>query len=741
MRLEYEIATSGRDRFVRDIRTIDRELDKQARQGVSREARTERQRVQMREAGIKQRQSAEELAAKKAAQAQVRLANMAEAAKVRAEKRASAESARQLRWRQNLQNRHYQQLAVQRKRDELAEVRSQRRQAQAAARSRAQTAARFSSGFGRVASGTAGLVGGGIRMAGATAGIAAGIIAGSSISTQIDEQKAASQLANQAGTPGMKGQLLKEAQGVKGFTGAEVISGLTSFTDLTGDLDLGRRLMQDVAEFTLATGAEFEDATAMAANYANALKGIEDPAQRAAAVMKAMRASGGASRKGAVETKDIAGMGGRVTAIAGRFSGNEVDAIQTANVLAQVAKTASGSPEEAMTAAENFVDMLGTKRKAIESLGIKGAFQLDKEGNATAINSPRELIADIFEKTNGDLGTMTKIFGQRGQRVIAGFRGSYERDGREGIYKQFDELFNANLTEKDIAAARDSRLEDPDLVLKENFKKLNQVVGQKLVPEIVKSVNKLTSNNNIGKIGHFVDKVIAFGHQIAPLVESIAGIVGTLVENDPFDGLGVIVGGLITQQLLAAGVSAAAEQGVAKLLSMLAARTAGQAVVDSLPVPGGAGTGDKAGKVAKGGKLAKLGTAGKIAAGVAGAASLVVAGALAAGAGQQAAEKNLKYKPPSSAVSGNMFANSPYGSFNMVAPSSVPSGPPKAPAAPAKPAAPAGPLPGAEEFLKAAAETNAANQKLYDVAGRLESATRNVSSMASRSTPVIRRGG
>src|SRR5690606_12385296 len=341
------IAAVGDQQLKRVLRSIEAEATASARRGASREQRYSRQRVRtasvaarrisQSEAGL-ERERQRHAARTRAHEHRMRMADLAQ--RERAIKRETAEIRRQTR------EIDRQIRASERRTKEL------QRAARAQQLARERTAGRVMAGAGRVVSSTAGVLGAGLRTVGGIATIGGTIAAGSAVRTQMDELAMASTLASQAGSPEVKGELLREAQSIEGFTGAEVLGALEQFASLTGDLDAARQLMADLGQFALATGTRLEDAAAAAGNFANNLDGIEDPGQVATAIMEAMRALGGQGMAGAVEIKDLAGGGATLGAVASQMAGDPLENIKKAGVLAQAARARGGaaSPAEALTA-------------------------------------------------------------------------------------------------------------------------------------------------------------------------------------------------------------------------------------------------------------------------------------------------------------------------------------------------------------------------------------------------------
>jgi hypothetical protein len=589
--LKYQIGIEGQDKLRNVMRSIETEAESNARRGYTRDQRVGQQRVRIAQQSGDALAAAEQRTAAKLLAAREREERRAGERRERDEQRR-VDRIRRYEERQNSQffaNRH----------------RMEQRAARDMERARQNTANSVRSGAARVFSGTAGVIGGGIRAIGGVGALLGGIGVANAVQTQMSEQAMASRLANQAGTPGIKKELLREAQGVKGFTGAEVLSGMGSFVDLTGDLDTARALAQDMAKLSLSTGSSMENIGAAAGNFANNLKGIKDPGERALKIMEAMRALGGQGSVGAIELKDLAAGGAQIGAAAGQYSGDATENIKKAGVLAQAARAEGGasSADEALTSLGRFNDMVIQNADKLKKLGIN-AVERDKDGTIKSVADPRQLMADIFKGTKGDLGKINELFDVRGSRVVRGFSKSYERGGTQGVLDRFDELMKTEMSQKRIDTGAQSRYEDADVQGLEAMKDFNREVGEKLVPELTKLIPKFTELTP--RIAELIPAIVDVAESLIGTFDAIGGnaIAKQLFESFKSYPLSTIVGGFIIKELAAAGISAAIEAGMTRIMAMMAARAAGGTATSVAgDVIGGGGA-------AKAGWLSRLGPVG-----------------------------------------------------------------------------------------------------------------------------------
>lgn len=434
-------------------------------------------------------------------------------------------------------------------------------------------------------------------------GIGGSIAAGSAISTQVSESARASQLANQAGRPEIKAQLLREAQATKGFTGMEALDGMGSFVDVTGDLDAARAALPELAQLSLATGAALNDLGAAAGNaFIPLADKIKDPEERMKALLSTMRAIAGQGSVGAVEVKDLAIEMAGLAAATNKFRGDPANLIKSVGAMAQAARQrgGAGTAAEAVTSVSRFVADIASKPENFEKAGVKIGTR-DKSGVLTQLDDPQEIMVRMLQKTGGDLGKISNLFGVYAERAVAGFSPLFaqaeaanqtlpeaQREkrgvaGERAVRGEFKRLLSAELTPEQQAKRAASRLEDSDLQMKEAMKQFNAAIGSELIPVVTRLIPEFT--------------------KLLPSLTRAAEIFARFVETaakDPVGTLFKVIAAKMLLDLAAAGIGAAVRNGLMRIVS------GGQ-----MPIPGGA-TGLPGGVAGKGGFLGKPTAAGML---------------------------------------------------------------------------------------------------------------------------------
>lgn len=481
-------------------------------------------------------------------------------------------------------------------------ARQGREQERAARRLRAERIGVAQGVAGRIGGSVAGTVGAVGRVAGMALGLGGTFALASATQTQIDESARASQLANQAGKPEIKGEILRESRQVKGFTGMEALEGLGSFVDVTGDLDTARKALPELAQLSLATGAALNDLGAAAGNaFIPLADKIKDPQERLKALMATMRAIAGQGSVGAVEIKDMAIEMAGLAAATNKFKGDPAGLIKTVGAMAQAARQrgGAGTAAEASTSVSRFVtDLVGNQDK-FKAQNIKLGDR-DKSGNLTQLRDPQEIVVDVLKKTGGDLGKINKLFGVYAERAVAGFSPLFAQAeaanqalpkeqqqkkgvaGEKAVRAEFSRLLAAELSPEQQAERAASRLDDSDLKFKEASKAFNAEIGTKLLPVLTDLIPQFTK---------LIPSLAKAAELFAKLVDSVA--------KDPVGSIGKLIAAKIALDLAGAGIGAVA-------------RNAFERIFAGMPIPGvGAGAGGVAGGAAGAGKLGMvLGAAG-----------------------------------------------------------------------------------------------------------------------------------
>lgn len=547
MRLQYEISTTGQQQ----LRTVFR--------GIEREAAASNRRMA---AGASQvaKQSARE-----AAGPMFGPGRREQMAAIRATERAAIQSARneareRLRQEREL-NRAKDSLDRQRSRAMMTRYNAEQREQRRAIGERVSLQKRIGrglatsvgSGIGRVASigGTAATVLGGIGIAGA-------------LTEQTGIRRRAAALANQVGDPTLKNQLALDSTKLKGFTGQETLSALSSFYTPTGDLGTGRKISDRTSRLALATGTDFDDLMSTAGQAFNVLQDqISDPIQQVNELNDILGVLAQQGSMGSVEISDLAQDFGKLGAATRAFEGGAPELLRTMGAFAQIATKRGGaeSSSDASTAAMRLAGDIVTHKAKFAK--ILGAGNLKSKVDPTKLRRPEEIMLDVLDKTGGDIEKTSGLFGIESGKIFRGLSATYSQaertkkgSGREAAAAELKRFTGARLSEDDINIRAASALEEPNLVFKENMKAFNTAVGTQLLPALTALVPSLT--------------------QLAPQVGSLARHAGDFISwfsRNPLSGIGAVVLASVAKDIAASGI----QSGVSSLVGGMSAAQMGMA--------------------------------------------------------------------------------------------------------------------------------------------------------------------
>lgn len=568
MRLEYQIEATG-DKQLRSVfRSIEAEANRNAKLGATRDRQRVRSSHQVAKAQIdaskkaaKVEESEAARSSKKAATEKERAAKRAADAAIREARRVATEEKRLLAWRQRIQNKHFQDKAKDQARSERAMLRAQE-----------ATAKRVSRGFGGVTKGALGFAGRGLSAAAGVAGIGVGVMSANAVSTQMDESKQASLLANAAQRPGEKGAILKEAQNVKGISGGEALTGMGEFVAKTGNLDAARAMLKDMGQIALATGTDMSDLGATAGQAFNVIADqVEDPVERIKQLKSILGTLVVQGQKGAVEISDLARDFGKLGAATRAFEGDAPGLLRTMGAFAQmaVAKGGAESSADASTAAVRLSSDIVTHRSKFAQI-LGGEDAIKSETDPTKLKDPLEVMIAVLEKTGGDITKTSGLFGMESKKIFTALSATYgeaekkqKGSGTEAVRAWYGDLAGAKMDEKSLGGMVSSRMQDGDVKYVEAMKRFNSAMGEQLLPVVTDQL---------------IPALVQLTPYVVTLTNAFTGLVD-YIERNPleaaFTALGVLMlaemakafvvakGGAVVSSVAAAGSSALAGAGAA----------------------------------------------------------------------------------------------------------------------------------------------------------------------------------
>lgn len=220
-----------------------------------------------------------------------------------------------------------------------------------------------------------------------------------------------------AGTAGVDpsalvGEFFAITQDIKGVTADQLADGAARFVQMTGDLATARSSLRDFATIAMASGASVEDVAGTAAAISQQF-GITDPGQ-IRDVLSALLFQG---KAGAFELRDAASLFPRLAAAGASFGLDKgVGGIRTLGGLTQIARSGTGSGEQAATAVESMLTRLKTEAGKLESQGVK----VYDKGKVRDL--PDILVESIAKLGGTDIkrknAALSQVYGEQGIRAI-----------------------------------------------------------------------------------------------------------------------------------------------------------------------------------------------------------------------------------------------------------------------------------------------------------------------------------
>lgn len=378
-------------------------------------------------------------------------------------------------------------------------------------------------------------------------GLSGGAIVANALHGRAKLEAQATGLANQMVGEGasqdeirnQRDSIVKQVNAVRGASSDAAVGSARAFGGISGNYKLGLNMAQDFTKISLATDVGLEDISRLAGNAYMKLKtpGMsEDEARKQ--TLEAVRTFAGQGNIGAVEIKDLAEYGGRLTAASRQFQGSRVENMAKMGTLAQVAVGSGSATDaaEATMAAARFASDLTEHADKVSQLRIHGkSISPFTDKSKTQFRGIDTLVADIMEGTGGNMSKMKDIFGERSYKMAQGFQGIYldaekqeKGSGRKAVLAEFEKFQKASVSEKDVETRAAARLADTDVQLEMGLKELNTIVGSSVMPAFV------------GLLPAIKDAVPAFGELLAStkyLIEAFGGAI-TFLNKNFLHGLG-----------------------------------------------------------------------------------------------------------------------------------------------------------------------------------------------------------
>lgn len=351
----------------------------------------------------------EAAAAEKAAARETKAAEKSGKDRVRAEEKAAKERSRILQQAEREQSR-----AMDR------ELRERRRAARAAQQqSRVGLPSALGSGIALAAAGVSGIV---------VAGAGAVARDRNELQEKANRLSINSRGAGEAfvSSNSLRSEFERTALAVPGVKASDVADAASRFVSRTGDLKSARGMARTFATTSMASGAGMGDVAEAAAALRTQF-GIKDDGQ----MKEALAALTFQGKAGAFEFSDAAGQLGKLSAAGSRFGlSRDVSGIKTLGGLTQIARSSTGSGEQAANAVEATLRQL-VARATDGDVNIKDNFGVDvfKDKGQTQTRDVKDILVETIAGAKGNLPKLQKVFGEEGIRAISPLIAEFNRAG------------------------------------------------------------------------------------------------------------------------------------------------------------------------------------------------------------------------------------------------------------------------------------------------------------------------
>lgn len=512
------------------------------------------------------------------------------AARVREERRTQSQAERAQKQRERVAMRHA-----------AAEARESHRYRQTFARGLGARLSNVGSTLGSIGSAAAG-----------GAALVGGFAVGSKIQKEVELEQRIRQLRIAGRGPGQAGVRDEEIRGLArntsiatGVSENDAVAGMQAFVTKTGDLQTAMSNLKNFATIAKATGGSVEDVASAAADLKEKFD-LSKPDEMA----EALAGLAFQGKKGAFELRDMAAQFPKMAAAAQRFGFKGAAGVKELGGMAQIARSATGSGEQAASAVEATLRQIGTHGKDLASGAVLGkkvdvGFLFDPKKKQRRAS---DVITDIISAGQGNIPKLQQIFGEEGIRGVAPLISSYreasakagggaagDQAGRAAVEAKFKDAIEAGGNFKDAQQDAADALKTTASQLEILNTKIQEALGSKLLP----AFNRMLPS---------IERLIP---ALGKLADGAASMVNWLAEN-PWKGLGLIVAGVIGKELLGAGIGAAIRRAI---------ENSGRPRVPGAggaPGEGGAGGPGGGGKTTLGGALTAAGVGYDIGAATAG---------------------------------------------------------------------------------------------------------------------------
>lgn len=325
---------------------------------------------------------------------------------------------------------------------------------------------------------------------------------------------------------------------------------LAKYGAVAGDYSSGMELMPYLLQVKDAFGANPEEIGGTFARFRNSVKGGTDleKTEKAKRYFSILASLG---EKGEIELKDAAGSyGGTVLAQAGKYEGDFEKNFQTIASIGTLTKATTGV---SVSEVENALQAMGSDFTKNEKNFRAAGIDVFADKGRTQLRGADKIIMEAISKTGGDQVKLNKMFNLQSRKVLDPFMAVFRNagGGAKGL-----EAMNAQMKEMEGMAEEKRMKESAEFAREQEGAKLGALkeefdytIYTEFMPVLMKALPQLAAA--IPGIAKLFTKIAEFGNWT--------------IEN-PYKGIGVIIGALIVKDLAAAGIGAAVKAALTGLI-------------------------------------------------------------------------------------------------------------------------------------------------------------------------------
>lgn len=449
-----------------------------------------------------------------------------------------------------------------------------------------QVRQRFARGMGRTIGGSlTSLAGTAARVGGSLLALGGGFGIADAVQKQFSLEHEAALFSNQSSTTGQRvatKDIMAKARAVameNGVDATDVARGMTGYFAKASDAPGAMANADLFAKLSKATGADM----VQLATVAGQLK-VQNPSLDDKQMRNMMLGIVGQTRHGAVDMVDLAAHVPVITGSAVMYGGDQALNQRKLIGLSQVAMRTAGDSAEAATAVQHFgLDVAGNADKMKKA----GITVKDKNGG---LKDPSEIIADIMEKTHGDIGKIKDLgIGDRSIRLFTASLGTYKSGGRDAVAKDIAQFTNGGYDEKGLAADVANVQAGSGERFHKAVDRVSEIIQERLAPYLER----------------FADRLPELEPKIGAAIDAFQSIADAFIDH-PIAGVGAIIALQVGKDVAAAQIGNVIAAGIARALGVSAGSGAAAGAGSAAGGAGGGGVsaiGVVAGAVAMGNSM------------------------------------------------------------------------------------------------------------------------------------------